>query len=84
VGVLLATGPSVDALRLSWTILVDRNADAVRGLQPRYVSSGKGEERTYGLVAGPVQTTDAAKALCKTIIERGMACEVSVYKGNAF
>jgi hypothetical protein len=84
VGILLATGPSVDSLRLSWTILTDRNAEAVRGLQPRYVSSGKGEERTFGLVAGPVQTTDAAKALCKTIIEHGMACEVSVYKGTAF
>jgi len=84
VGVLLATGPSVDALRLSWTILNDRNSDAVRGLQPRYVTSGKGEERTYGLVAGPIQTTEAAKSLCKTMVERGMACEVSVYKGNVF
>jgi hypothetical protein len=84
VGVLLATGPSVDALRLSWTILNDRHADTVRALHARYVVSGKPEERTYGLVAGPLETVADAKAVCKTMTERGMPCEVSVFRGNAF
>lgn len=84
VGVLLATGPSVDSLRLSWTILNDRAADTVRALHPRYVVSGKDSERTYGLVAGPLETIADAKAVCKTMTERGMACEVSQYRGNAF
>lgn len=84
VGVLLATGPSVDALRLSWTILNDRHADAVRTLHPRYVVSGKDNERTYGLVAGPLETVADAKSVCKTMSERGIACEVSQYRGNAF
>ncbi|MFA5900695.1 MAG: hypothetical protein WC829_16470 [Hyphomicrobium sp.] len=84
VGVLLATGPSLDALRLSWTILNDRNADAVRTLHPRYVVSGKDKERTYGLVAGPLETIADAKAVCKTMTDRGMPCEVSQYRGNAF
>lgn len=84
VGVLLATGPSVDSLRLSWTILNDRAADTVRTLHPRYVVSGKDNERTYGLVAGPLETIADAKAVCQVMTERGMACEVSQFRGNAF
>lgn len=84
VGVLLATGPSVDSLRLSWNILNDRHADAVRSLQARYVVSGKDADRTYGLVAGPLQTVAEAKAVCKLMMDRGEACEVSQFRGNAF
>jgi hypothetical protein len=84
VGVLLATGPSLDALRLSWTILNDRAGDTVRTLHPRYVVSGKDADRTFGLVAGPLETVADAKAMCKTMSDRGMACEVSQYRGNAF
>jgi hypothetical protein len=84
VGVLLATGPSLDALRLSWTILNDRHAATVKSLQPRYVVSGKADERTYGLVAGPLETVADAKAVCKTMTDNGMPCEVSQFRGNAF
>jgi hypothetical protein len=84
VGVLLATGPSLDALRLSWTILNDRQSTTVKSLQPRYVVSGKGDERTYGLVAGPLETVADAKAVCKTMTDNGIPCEVSQYRGNAF
>jgi hypothetical protein len=84
VGVLLATGPSVDALRLSWSIINDRHGAAVKDLHPRYVVSGKADERTYGLVAGPLETVADAKAMCKTMTENGVACEVSQYRGNAF
>lgn len=84
VGVLLATGPSLDSLRLSWTILNDRAADTVQSLHPRYVVSGKDSERTFGLIAGPLETVADAKAVCKSMTDRGMACEVSQYRGNAF
>jgi hypothetical protein len=84
VGVLLATGPSVDALRLSWSIINDRHGAAVKDLHPRYVVSGKADERTYGLVAGPLETVADAKAMCKTMTENGVACEVSQYRGIAF
>lgn len=84
VGVLLATGPSLDALRLSWSILNDRASDTVRSLHPRYVVSGKDNERTYGLVAGPLPTIADAKAVCKVMSDRGMACEVSQFRGNSF
>jgi cell division septation protein DedD len=83
VGILIATGPSLDALRLNWSILIDRHSDAVGSLSPRYVTDGPADKRTYTLVLGPVPSAGEAKNLCKTLIERGMTCEVSVYRGNA-
>ncbi len=83
VGVILATGPSVDSLRLNWSILTDRYADAVRNLHPRYVVKGKAGSRTYGLVAGPVASRAEAKKLCKDMESHGMSCEVGVFRGNA-
>ena len=81
---LLATGPSLDSLRLSWQILNDRHGASMKALQPRYVVSGKPDERTYGLVAGPLETVADAKSVCKTMTDNGIACEVSQYRGNAF
>jgi hypothetical protein len=83
IGVLLATGTSVDALRLNWSILTDRHADAVKNLNPRYVVSGNADERSYGLVAGPVASTTEAANVCKEMEKRGVPCEISLYRGNA-
>jgi hypothetical protein len=83
VGVILATGPSVDSLRLNWSILTDRYADAVHNMHPRYVVKGNANNRTYGLVVGPLASTAEAKSLCKDMETRGMPCEVSAYRGNA-
>lgn len=83
VGVILATGPSVDSLRLNWSILTDRHPDAVRNLKPRYVVTGKASERTYGLIAGPVASKDDAMSLCRVMAERGQTCTVGIYRGNA-
>jgi hypothetical protein len=84
IGLLLGSAPSVDAVKLNWTILNDRHADAVRNLHPRYVATGKGSERTYALLAGPVASPEQAKTLCKLMADRGLACEVSTYRGTAF
>lgn len=84
IGLLLGNAPSVDAVKLNWTILNDRHADAVRNLHPRYVAMGKGAERSYALLAGPVASPEQAKTLCKLMLDRGLACEVSTYRGTAF
>jgi hypothetical protein len=84
VALLLGSAPSVDAVKLNWSILNDRHADAVRDLHPRYVAQGKGAERTYALLAGPVASPEQAKTLCKLMVDRGFACEVSTYRGTAF
>jgi len=83
VGLILATGPSVDTLRLNWSILTDRHADTVRNLHPRYVVRGKGSARSYSLVAGPVASTAQARKLCKAMAAKGVVCKVSTYRGNA-
>jgi len=84
IGLLLGSAPSVDAVKLNWTILNDRHADAVRNLHPRYVAQGKGAERSYALLAGPVASPEQAATLCKLMADRGVACEVSTYRGTAF
>ncbi len=84
IGLLLGSAPSVDAVKLNWTILNDRHADAVRNLHPRYVPMGKGAERTFALLAGPVASSEEAKTLCKLMVDRGLACEVSTYRGTGF
>jgi cytoskeletal protein RodZ len=84
IGLLLGSAPSVDAVKLNWSILNDRHADAVRNLHPRYVAVGKGAERTFALLAGPVASSEQAKTLCKLMNDRGVACEVSTYRGTAF
>ena len=84
IGLLLGNAPTVDAVKLNWTILNDRHADAVRNLRPRYVAMGKGAERSYALLAGPVASPEQAKTLCKLMADRGVACEVSTYRGTAF
>jgi len=83
VGVLLATGPSIDALRLNWSILTDRHGDAVKNLRPRYVVNGSGKKSTYALVAGPVKTVAEARSVCKAMEDKGLPCEVSIYRGKS-
>jgi hypothetical protein len=83
VGLLLATGPSVDSLRLNWSILTDRHGDSVKSLEPRYIVSGKADQRVYSLLAGPVASTAQAKSLCQAMAQKGLACQVSVFRGNA-
>jgi hypothetical protein len=83
VGMLVATGPSLDALRLNWSILTDRHGDTVRNLHPRYVVTGSADKRTYGLVVGPVGSTAEAKSVCRAMQSRGQDCRVSAYRGNA-
>ena len=83
VGVLLATGPSVDALKLNWSILKDQHADAVGNLSPRVVVSGPASKRVYSLVAGPIASADQAKNLCVSMAAKGVGCEVSTFRGSA-
>lgn len=82
VGVQLATGPSVASLQLNWSVLADRNKDALAHLQPRYTSRGKPSKRTYDLVAGPLGSKQQAEIVCKVLGQRGHACKVGNFRGN--
>ena len=83
VGVQIATGPSVDSLRLSWTLLNERHGESFRSLQPRYTTNMSGAEQTYDLVIGPVASVDAAKKLCQELAMKATPCAVSRFTGDA-
>jgi len=82
VGVQLATGPSIASLQLNWSVLADRNNDALGHLQPRYTTSGKPSKKTYDLVAGPLGTAQQAEIICKVLSERVHSCKVGAYHGS--
>lgn len=83
IAVRLSKGPSVDALRLSWSLMAERHGDALRKLQPRYVEGSPEDDNPYELLAGPVKSTSEAKRICKTMQTRGIPCEVGPFTGNA-
>jgi len=83
VGVQIATGPSVDSLRLSWTLLNERHGASFRSLEPRYTTNMSGPDQTYDLVVGPVASVDEAKRLCQELALKATPCTVSRFTGDA-
>jgi hypothetical protein len=61
--VQLASGPSLDALRMSWLALRDQHGNALGSLQPRYVAP-RGGTGIYRLVIGPLASKAAADKMC--------------------
>lgn len=82
-GVQIATGPSVDSLRLSWTLLKERHGVGLHGLEPRYTTDMSGSEQSYDLVIGPLATADDARRLCQELSMRGTPCSLSRFTGDA-
>jgi hypothetical protein len=60
--VQIAAGPSLDALRLSWIILVERHS-TLASLQPRFVAP-RAEGGSYLLLAGPLPSKADADKIC--------------------
>lgn len=83
VGVQIATGPSVDSLRLSWTLLKERHGAGLNGFEPRYTTDMSGSEQTYDLIVGPVASADEGKKLCQELAMKGTPCAVSRFTGDA-
>lgn len=81
-GIMIATGPSVDSLRLSWTLLSERHGTRLSALRPRYNRAG-GAGAPLSLVAGPVKSMAGAKRLCNELLARGTACAPATYSGDA-
>lgn len=84
--VQLGTGPSVDALRLNWSSLSQRQA-ALQKLQPRYTTSREGAPggtgTAYDLIAGPLPSAAEAQKLCESLRAQYVSCRVGTYGGNA-
>lgn len=83
VGVQIATGPSVDSLRLSWTLLNERHGDTLRAFQPRYATDPSGPDQSYDLIVGPVASVDEARRLCQELSLRATPCSVTRFTGDA-
>jgi hypothetical protein len=83
VGVQIATGPSVDSLRLSWTLLNERHGESFRSLEPRYTTNASGPEQSYDLVIGPLASADDARRLCQELAMKATPCTVSRFTGDA-
>ncbi len=77
----LSSGPSLDALRLNWSLLADRHPAALKNLEARYMSAGDGSP--YQLLAGPINTADEATRVCAQLKARKVACRVTGFAGNA-
>ena len=83
IGVRIATGPSVDSLRLSWNALADRHGAPLRRLQPRYVTGIGATGLTYDLIAGPFNTANEASEVCARLHANGARCALGEFTGNA-
>ena len=85
--VQLGTGPSVDSLRLNWTLLSQRHQGVLQKLQPRYTArgdSGNGSAgAAYDLIAGPVSTSAEAQRICDALRAQNVSCKVGAFGGNA-
>lgn len=83
VGVQIATGPSIDSLRLSWTLLNERHGNSLRAFEPRYTTDLSSSEQTYDLIVGPVASVDEARRLCQELAMKATPCAVSRFTGDA-
>ena len=81
VGVEIANGPSLDALRLNWSLLAERHSSQLKNLEARYLSAGEGQP--YQLLAGPITSQDEAKRVCAQLQAKRVACRVTGFGGNA-
>jgi hypothetical protein len=81
IAVQLASGPSVDAVRLSWQLLQESHKSTLRALEPRYLE-GAGEPPSFRLLAGPIATIDEAERLCERLRLRRVTCSLVPFTGR--
>ncbi len=81
VGIEVASGPSLDAVRLSWQLLQDSHKSTVRNLEPRVVEV-PGDPSSWRLIAGPVASDAEAEKLCLRLRQRRIACSVQPLTGK--
>lgn len=83
VGVQIASGSSIDSLRLSWDLLSETHADKLKSLEPRYSLSVDNGAVVYNLMAGPVKSEAEARKMCKALAAKAIACKVVGEFGGA-
>jgi len=83
--VLLATGSSVESLRLTWNLLQERHAAALVDLSPRYIveTNPSAPDRSFALLAGPVVSATAVARVCSALVSEGLTCRTRPFGGNS-
>ena len=79
--VQLAAGPSLESLRLSWSMLRDRHGGALASLQPRFVPP-RAEGGPYRLLAGPLPSKADADKVCADLGVGRQGCFSTGYVGE--
>jgi hypothetical protein len=78
-GLLIAWGPSLDSVKLSWNVLQQNHGAVLGPVEPRIIPAGDGS--AFQLIAGPYASeADAAKA-CSNLRARGVTCRPAEYTG---
>lgn len=65
--VQLAAGPSLDAIKLSWIVLLERHGAALGNLQPHVVPPKADGTGRYRLMAGPLPSKADADKVCEQL-----------------
>lgn len=81
-GVQIATGPSADALRISWMLLSERHKPVLKDLEPRFVQSTSGSGPAYRLIVGPFNGQASVNRVCSALKSRRVPCGVTKYSGE--
>lgn len=83
VGLRISNGTSLDALRLSWSLLADRHAAQLKNMEARYVTRAPvaDGEPSFELVAGPVRSPAEAKRICKALAAKNVPCQIGTFEG---
>lgn len=79
IGLLVASGPSLDSIKLSWTVLNQNHAVVLGALEPRIRPATDGS--AFQLVAGPFATEADAQKACASLKARGVGCKQADYSG---
>lgn len=83
VGIKIGSGPTLDSLRLSWSLLTEKNAEALKNTQPRFAAAGDPANPAYDLIAGPMKSRAQAVKVCKLLAVQNVPCKVGDYAGEA-
>lgn len=76
IGLQIATGPSLESLRLSWNFLSEKHSDNLKSLEPRYTKTLVDNQEVYNLLVGPVVSEDEAKKMCKDLGNKAIPCNI--------
>lgn len=79
--VQLAAAPSVESLRLTWSLLMERHGGELGALQPRIVPPHT-QGGAYRLVAGPLTSAAEADRICNELQARRSLCTATDFGGE--